>query len=448
MESKRYGLMTAMAMIVGTVIGSGIFFKSDNILYYTRGSILRGVAILIISAFAIVFGCLSLNNLVKRSSASGGIVSWAYQYCGRRVASAYGWFFTFIYYPTLAVIVSWVVGIYTSILLGFSASSYVQLAIGFSYLLLCCLYNMIAPRFSGFFQRMATLIKLIPLLLIAVLGLLFGHGVTAPEGLMPVKASQVSWLAAIGPIAFAFDGWVVVTSITSELKDSKRHMGLALVISPLFILVVYLAYFLGVTKLLGVNTILGLGDNHVGLAASTLFGPLGAKLLLIGILISVMGTLNGVVMAGIRVPHVLATEGLLPHDKNLKQMNPRFNMPLKAGLMFIILCTVWYVLHTLTLMYGLLGQSDISEISIVMQYLLYAILYYQIFKLYRKGEVKGPLNGVLFPLLAILGSLFILVGGLQNPLAPLYALFCVFIMALGFVYAKKDGAWYSFNDES
>ena len=77
MQKKQYGLVTAIAMIGGIVIGSGIFFKADNILAYTGGSAALGVAALVIAAVSIVFGALTLGELAARTDAPGGQIAYA-----------------------------------------------------------------------------------------------------------------------------------------------------------------------------------------------------------------------------------------------------------------------------------------------------------------------------------------------------------------------------------
>lgn len=70
MERKQYGLPTAITMIVGIVIGSGIFFKSDNILVATRGSVSLGVLVFVLAAVSIIFGSLSIAELAARDRKS------------------------------------------------------------------------------------------------------------------------------------------------------------------------------------------------------------------------------------------------------------------------------------------------------------------------------------------------------------------------------------------
>ena len=65
MKTREYSLFTAITMIVGTVIGSGIFFKSDNILVYTNGDILKGVLVFTLAAVGIIFGSLTISVLAS-----------------------------------------------------------------------------------------------------------------------------------------------------------------------------------------------------------------------------------------------------------------------------------------------------------------------------------------------------------------------------------------------
>ncbi len=77
MQEKRYGLLTAITMITGIVIGSGIFFKSDDVLRYTNGNMLLGIIVFLIAAIAIVFGSLTISQLASRPDEPGGLISYA-----------------------------------------------------------------------------------------------------------------------------------------------------------------------------------------------------------------------------------------------------------------------------------------------------------------------------------------------------------------------------------
>ena len=235
MKKNEYGLFTAIAMIVGIVIGSGIFFKSDNILVATGGSIALGVLVFCIAAIAIIFGSLTISQLASRSSQSGGLIAYAEENYNKSLACAFGWFQTFLYFPTLIAVVSWVAGIYICMLFGVEGTLEVQMLIGFAVMAFLFVMNTLSAKLGGLFQNASTIIKLIPLALIAIAGLIFGD--VSNISLSHVTSMQsVGWIAAIAPIAFSFDGWVVATSIGHEIKDSKRNLPKALIIAPIFIL--------------------------------------------------------------------------------------------------------------------------------------------------------------------------------------------------------------------
>ncbi len=434
MDRKRYGLFTAVAMIVGICIGSGIFFKADDILSITGGSIFLGILLFILGAAAIIFGGLTIAQMAAMTDATGGIITYAEQFAGKGCAAAFGWFHTFVYYPTLIVVVSWIVGVYAGLTFGFELSFELQLLIGAGFTALCFIYNTAAPKFGGYVQNISTVIKLLPLVIIAVLGLYFAkpEPVISAETLKTVKTS--GWLSGIGAVAFSYDGWIVSTSLAHEVRDSRRNLPIALVTAPLIILAAYILYFAGISSLIGPKKIIEEGNDHVYEAAGLLFGEIGAKLILVFVLISVIGTVNGLVMGYIRMPYSMAMRsGVFPLSAILSRVNKN-EMPVNSAAFAFAITLIWYFIHYLTHSFMLLGSSDISEISISMNYIFYIILYYQVFQLYKKGKIKSRVKGILFPLLASAGSLMILCGGLMQPLFLIYAFISIVIFAVPLIY--------------
>lgn len=435
---KRYGLFTAIAMIIGIVIGSGIFFKSDNILIATGGNIALGVIIFCFAAVSIIFGSLTVAELASRTDEPGGVLTYARVFINPMAGSAYGWFQTFVYLPTITVVLSWVSGIYFCIFMGINASLEVQCLVGFALLTGLYLMNMLSARLAGLFQNAATVIKLIPLLIIAVAGLLHGNTQTAAVA-MPAPATgmlHASWIMAIPSVAFSFDGWIISTSVAHEIKNSRRNLPIALVISPLFILLMYILYFVGVTNLLGAPAIMQLGDAHLDKAAAMVFGPFGAKLIGFFVLISVLGGLNGLVMGISQMPYSMALQKMIPGADRLKVLTPKSDFPFNSTIASYLIVACWFVIHYFTQRFGLLANSDVSEIAIVVSYLLYLPLYYQVFKLGQKRQI-GAFRGILCPVLAAAGSLIIFSGGLQSPLFILYIAICLVFLAGGMVYYQK-----------
>ena len=437
MKKNEYGLFTAIAMIVGIVIGSGIFFKSDNILVATGGSVALGVLVFCIAAIAIIFGSLTISQLASRSSKEGGLIAYAEEYYNKSTSCAFGWFQTFLYFPTLIAVVSWVAGIYICILFGIEGTLEKQMLIGLAIMVFLFVINTLSAKLGGLFQNASTIIKLIPLLLIAVAGLVFGD--TSSVSFSDITAMKsTGCIAAIAPIAFSFDGWVVSTSISHEIKDSKRNLPKALIIAPIFILIVYVLYFVGISMYIGPETIMSLGDAHVDLAANNLLGPWGAKIVLIFVIISIMGTINGLTLGMIRLPHSLSVRNMFPKSKVINKIDEKLLMPVNSAIVAFIIAIVWYIAHYLTTKFGLLPNSDISEISITMSYTMYILLYVKVIQLGRQGKISGIWNTIINPVLAIIGSLIILFGSMGNQLFWIYAAFCLLVMLLAVLFCKKN----------
>lgn len=433
MKKNEYGLFTAIGMIVGVVIGSGIFFKSDNILIATNGSVSLGVLVFCIAAIGIIFGSLTISELASRNTKAGGVITYAEYSYNKSIACAFGWFHTFLYYPALISVVSWVSGIYICMLFGFDGGLEVQILIGLAIMIIIFILNVLSAKLGGLFQNASTVIKIIPLVFIAIAGLTFGNPTSISISDI-THMQSFGWITAIAPIAFSFDGWIVATSIGHEIKDSSKNLPKALVVAPLFILIIYLLYFVGISIYVGPETVMSLGDAHVDLAANSIFGSWGAKIILTFVVISILGTVNGLTMGLTRLPYSLSLRGMFPKYKVFSKVNEKLGMPVQSSIIAFIISVLWLGIHYLTQKFELLPNSDISEISITINYVLYILLYVKVFRMGRSGEIKGLWKGLLNTLLATIGSLIILVGSMGNPLFWLNASISLMVLIGAIVF--------------
>ncbi|QHQ60057.1 amino acid permease [Anaerocolumna sedimenticola] len=441
MENRKehYSLLTATTMIIGIVIGSGIFFKSDDVLKYTGGNIGLGILVLCIGAFSIIFGSLTLTELSMRTKKNGGFVGYYEEFISKGAACGFGWFQTFIYFPSLTAVVAWVSGIYTASLFGFEGTLENQIAIGFGFMTLLFLINILSLKLGGYFQNLTTIIKLIPLLGIALLGVFLGSAnPEIPKGIEIIGKSNVGfgWLAALAPIAFSYDGWIIATSITNEVKKPQKNMPLALIIGPLVVLGVYLLYFLGITNMLGTSYIMSTGNDAVNKAGEILLGNHGSKIILIFIIISILGVVNGITLGSLRMPQALASKDMIPGSKKIAEIHPKYQLSLKSCLLSYIITLIWMVLHYITQKSGIIGSSDVSEIAIVFSYVCYIILYLKVMKMKKDKLIKSKFKGIICPVFGILGSVIILIGGIvSNPLyVPVFMLICLIVGGIGYYY--------------
>lgn len=440
-NQKHYGLGTAISMIVGILVGSGIFFKTDDILSFTGGSIGISVLVFFIAAFCVIFGSITISQLAARTDSEGGVVAYFEEFISTHSGSAFGWFQMFAYYPTIAVVVSWVAGIYTTVLLGLPATLELQVLIGVLYLIFFHALNYLSARGGGAFQNLATFLKLIPLLGIALIGIFWNQPQPVPPAELAVPITNVGagWLAALAPTAFSFDGWIISTSITQEVKNAKRTMPIALTIGPLLVLVIYASYFLGIVNLAGPEYILALRDNAIYDIGQILMGPAGGQILLVFILIAVLGVVNGLVLGNIRLPHALAVKGMIPGSDRLKQVSETTQLSPRAALSSLGISLAWMAVHYLTQKTGMLAGGDVSEIAIVFSYVFYILLYLRVMRMRREGVIESNFFGTVLPVLAIIGSGIIVVGGIvSNPFyVPVFLLFCLFLSYAGYRYSRR-----------
>lgn len=440
-QTKHYGLGTAISMIVGILVGSGIFFKADDILGFTGGSVALSVLVFFIGAFCVIFGNITLSQLAARTDRKGGVIAYFEEFISAKTAAAFGWFQMFAYYPSIMVVVSWVAGIYTTILFNLPSTLELQIFIGLCYMVFFHVLNYFSLKSGGRFQNVATIMKLVPLLGIGLVGIFWRAPVPVTTETLVTPFDQIgwSWLAALAPIAFSFDGWVISTSITHEVRNAKRNMPIALTIGPLVVLAVYLAYFLGMVSIVGPEYILANGDATIYDIGIILFGPRGGQLILSFVLIAVLGVVNGLVLGNLRLPQALAEKGMVPNSKKVKVIDEKTQLSPYAALASFAISFVWMSVHYLTQKTAILAGGDVSEIAIVFSYITYVILYLKVIQLHQAGKIPSALFGKVFPILGILGSATIVVGGvISNPTyVPFFLLACLLVFLAGYTYYKK-----------
>lgn len=438
--NEHYGLFTATTMIIGIVIGSGIFFKSDDVLVYTNGNVWLGVLLFCIGAFSIIFGSLTITELSLRGKKKGGIIGYYEEFTSTKIASGFGWFQTFVYYPTINAVVAWVCAIYLFAFLNQEATLEMQVIVGFLIFTVIFAINAISYRLGGYIQNISTIVKLFPLLLIASVGFFWkGAAPTIPEDVAVITKSSVGFLAALAPIAYSFDGWVISTSIASEVKNPKRNMTLALIIGPIIVLSVYLMYFLGLNHMLGAEYIMATGNSAINMVGTLLFGSRGSSILMAFVIIAVLGVVNGISLGSIRLPQILASKNMLPNSEQIKKIDSRYEISIPSALISYFVTSFWMFMHYITQKTGVLNGSDVSEIAIVFSYSCYMILYIKVLQMKKKQQITSIFKGIICPILALAGALTILIGSLvTNPFYVIcFILFCSFVCLIGYLFSRN-----------
>jgi APA family basic amino acid/polyamine antiporter len=431
---RKYGFWTATAMVVGIVIGSGVFFKADEVLFASGGELPVAILAWLIGGAIMVVTAYTFSLIATRIERVNGLVDYFEEAYGEKAAYHVAWFMTFVYYPTLVAVLSWVSANYTVGLFGLERGLWL---IASFYLILFFLLNVYSPVLAGRWQISATVIKLIPLLLVAlfgtVAGLVSGQTVESfTRAAAEVAAGGGGLAVATLATAFAYEGWIIATTINAELRDSKRTLPKALVVGTLVVVLVYLFYYLGISGVLSNAEVLQAGDQAPVQVMSLIFGRLGGSLLTVFVIVSCLGTLNGLIMGSVRGMYSIASRDLGPRPSYFKVVHPGTNATRRSAMLGFLLSAFW-----LFVWYGNFagwwgGFMDISELPIAVLYVIYISIYVWMI---RKLDYLHPFGRYVAPLLAGLGSLYIIFGAVQKEmflhflvLALLFALAGYFLM--------------------
>ena len=342
---KKYGLPTAISMVVGTVIGSGIFFKASRVLASNGGSMVKSVLTVALVGLVMLICAYVFSILASRVDKVNGLVDYAEAACGDRYAYMVGWFAAAIFYPTITSCLGWISANYIIILFGIDLGWWFHYLLAALILTLSFLFNYFAPRISGKFQVSTTVIKLIPLLTMAIIGTVIGllNGTTADNLILGTEGgSSGGMFGAIVSFAFAYEGWIFATTINSELKDSKKNLPIALFIGAIIIIAVYLCYFIGMMGVLSTEEIMQAGDDLPRAAFSALFGsPVFGTIAYVFVIISCLGTANGLMLVSTRGMYSIAARGQGIAPELFGRVSKRTDMPLYSSLFGLGICLVW-----------------------------------------------------------------------------------------------------------
>jgi APA family basic amino acid/polyamine antiporter len=449
----KYGLFTAISMVIGQVIGSGIFFKVDDVLSATQGNVLAGLLGFIIVGISVVFAGISMANYAEILPKEGGILSYVTYRFGNTAAYFVGWMYMSLFYPALTAVLFTVSGIYIAHLLAdflaFTPTPLHFALIGLVNLVIFFCINIFRPRSSGIFQQMTTVLKVLPLIFIASLGILslvkgdvgqvntftqVGNGVQNQSFLLLVAAGFI-------PISFAFDGWYIATQISGEIKKSSKNLPKALIIGTLSVMVIYISYYLGIVFRMSGEEIIQLKDTYITEFARKIASNTGALLMQLFIIISVLGTANGLLLATIRVPYQFSNLEKSKKFLHLNKINESTKMPVNSAIFGTLIILVYIVIYyiTNTVSFFTAKNFDISAIPIIFIYLVNGALFIGLFQLFnRKLFSRNSLVKKIMAVIAVLGIAVVLFGTASAPNGITYFIINIFFLLLGYIFLKKN----------
>ncbi len=426
---KRYGLPTAISMVIGIVIGSGVFIKGGKVLSLTGGNLLQGIAVVGLVGLICIICSLVFAELGSKYEKVNGVVDYAEVALGPKYAYYVGWFMTTIYTPALCAILAFFAAMMFLQLFGIAAIDFstatinpVAIGVGASFLMLGYGVNTLSPKLAGRLQVSMTVIKLIPLILMGVVGTIVGlaRGTTL-DVINYVNTSAYTpvpggFFKAVVGFAFSYEGWILATSINAELKNAKRNLPLALTIGALATTVIYALYIFSMSVVGDVDTIIStwpFGETLARIAFSEVFGTVVGTVVYVFVTISCLGTMNGLIMASCRGLYALSARGLGPAPEFFGNVDSQNNFSIKSAVFGMMTGGFWYGWTVMMWMGGpdmfgavhncawLAWEPD--EIGIICLYIMYIPM---MIGLMVKAKEMNPVKRFVLPSLGLLCCLF------------------------------------------
>jgi APA family basic amino acid/polyamine antiporter len=413
------GLRDATMIVAGSMIGSGIFIVSADIVRNV-GSSGWLVAVWVITGFMTITAAVSYGELSGMFPKAGGQYVYLKEAYNPLIAFLYGWsFFAVIQTGTIAA-----VGVafskFTAYLIPAVSEDIVLLNLGFvtispaqllsiATIILLTFINSRGVEGGKAIQTTLTITKLVSLFGLIVFGLIMlkpdvwsANWTNAWDLHALTKTGSIetyTTIAAIGAVAaamvgsiFSSDAWNNVTFIAGEIKNPQRNIGLSLFLGTLIVTFIYVTANLMYTAVLPMTEIAAVDKDRVAVAAShVIFGNMGTYIIAIMIMISTFGCNNGLILAGARVYYTMAKDGLF--FKSVGRLN-RFAVPQQALWIQCVLASLW----CLSGRYG--DLLDMVSFVVVLFYMLTIVGIFILRK--QRPDAPRPYKAFGYPLLPLI----------------------------------------------
>ena len=347
---RKLGLLDATALIVGIVIGSGIFVL-PNLIARELPSAPAILSVWIIAGILSFFGALAYAELGAMMPATGGLYIYLREAYGPLCAFVGGWTFM------LAVIsggAAWLAVTFSIYLAQFfPLTPGTSKAISLALVAVLSVVNLVGVREGAWVQRIFTLFKVVGLVVLIGAALLRNH--PQPHAQAKILALPFTWNhfgVAMAACLMAYNGWSFVSFIAGEVKEPKRNLFWSLVLGMTAVSLLYVFANVAYLNVLPVSVIAA--SDRVGADVAThLMGPFGGTFVALVVLLSIVGAINGCIFTAARIPFAQARDGLF--FERFGRVHPSFQTPAFA----IVASGSWTALLILTGSYETLYSYSI-----------------------------------------------------------------------------------------
>jgi basic amino acid/polyamine antiporter, APA family len=336
------GLSDLIFLIIGTVIGSGIFLVPGTVLRPLGNSIPWAISVWVTGGIVSLLGALTYGELSAMKPQAGGLYIFIRDCFGPLPAFLFGWTLFFVIsagsVATLSVAFTNYLGAFLT--LKPICARVVSLAV----ILLVALVNVRGTRQSANFQNVTTITKIFAIFFMSILLLYLGKGFSArtapPIHLGATGIASGFGIAMIG-VLWAYEGWQYATFSAGETVNPQRNFPLAFLLSLAVLIMLYVLANLGYIAALGANGV-SQSTNVASSAMGLLVGPVAAKLVAATILVSMYSAANSIVLTCPRVFYAMARDGVF--FERFAHVHSRFKTPAFA----ISLCCAWAAVLAVT----------------------------------------------------------------------------------------------------
>ncbi|USS85686.1 amino acid permease [Fructilactobacillus myrtifloralis] len=413
--NRSLGLWSALALVVGTIIGVGIFVRQAAVIN-DAGSAKAALLAWLAGGLLTLAAGLTIAEIASQIPSTGGLYAYMEAIYNKFWGFLSGWMQIIVYGPAMIA----ALGSYLAILVldFFHLPGFWTLPIALGSIILVGILNIFPNRYGGAFAIITTICKLVPVAALIIFGLFFGHADALGQSVRDLHTTAGGFGVAMLATLFAFDGWILVANLGGEIKNPKKMLPRAISLGIMAVMVIYLLVSYGVLKSIGPAKIHELGTTAIPYIANQDFGMWGGKALSIGIIISIIGCMNGKIMTFPRIMYAMAEEKQLPGSKWLSYLNPKTRTPIFAIMATLVIAG---------LMICFTNPDRISELCIFTVYCFYVMAFVGVFLLRKRNPNQVRVFSVpLFPftpIVAILGSLFVIGSEiLSDPIGVLVSL--------------------------
>ena len=432
---KNLGLSAALSTVIGMVIGGGVFFKPQAVYTLTGGAPGLGMIAWVIAGIITIAAGLTAAEISAAIPKTGGMMVYIEEIYGRKLGVLTGWMQCILFFPATSAALAVMFGSQSAGLIG---NQNLAIPITLGTILLISVLNTVSSKTSGIIQTVATVAKLLPLILIIIFGFIKGGGNNSIT--TPLVGNGISMGSVIGQlliaILFAYDGWINVGAIAGEMKNPGKDLPTAIVGGLTFVMAVYIVINVAYLWVLPASE-LATYDSPASAVAEVIFGPMGGKIITVGILISVFGAINGYLLTGPRILYTLGQQKSIPGYRYFGTLS-------KSG----VPAAATYIMGIISALYALSGQFNLlTDLSMFAIWSFYVLTFIGVILL-RKNQpdlarpYKVPLYPVI-PIIAIAGGLFVVINqllfaGMENTLISLGGVIITLIGLPLFSLAQKQ----------